>query len=283
MSAIRLLSSVALVAALSLTGHLRGAETTTRLVHVSGRGVVRVVPDEVVIGMTIKTVDDDLVRVRTASDEQARAVLSLAKKHGVKEDGFQVSRLAISLDYSEQLRRQIYEVERDITIKLHRLGNLDGLLSDLLGVPNSKITGITFGTTKARERRLEALRRAVADAREKAALLADLNGLALGSARDIEVVTETESPFVISVVPVVGSTDDPRQDGTTATGRGAELRGREGGNSKGPLPAGLVAFKAPAGRPQQAAKAAKKAAPFALGLIDLTASVSIDFELVKKR
>jgi len=280
MSAIRLLSSVALATLVS-SGYLRGAEPATRLVHVSGEGVVRVVPDEVVIGMTITTVDDDLVRVRAESDDQARAVSSLAKKHGVKDSGFEVGRLDITFEYSEQLRRQIYQVERDLTLSLHQLGNLDGLLSDLLAVPDSKITGVTFGTVKARDHELEALRRAVADAREKAALLAELNGLSLGKAADIRVVTESESPFVVSVLPVVGSADDRTPDGQAADQRGAELRGQEQGDTRRSLPVRLVALEAPAGQPPRAVKAAEKAAPFGLGLIDHTASVNIDFELAE--
>jgi uncharacterized protein YggE len=279
MSAARLFLPVALVAALS-SGQLRGAEPANRVVHVSGAGLVRVVPDEVVIDMTITTVDDDLMRVRTDSDDQARAVSTLAKKHGVQEDQFQVSRLELSLDYSEQLRRQVYQVERDITITLHRSSSLDGLLSELLAVPSSKVTGITFGTTKARENGLEALRRAVADAREKATLLANLNGLTLGKARDIRIVTEVSSPFVISVVPVVGSSDDRMRDGVAEDRGKPEPRTAEG-NSKAPAPVRLVAFEAAGGQPQREAKSTEKATPFALGLIDHTASVSIDFELAE--
>ena len=281
MFATRLLSSVVLVVALPSFGHLQAAEPTTRLVHVTGQGFVRVVPDEVVIRMTITSVDDDLVRVRTHGDDQAHAVLSLAIKHGVKEDRFQVSRLELSLDYSEQLRRQIYQVERDIAIKLHQLANLDGLLSDLLRVPSSKITGITFGTTKAREHRLEALRWAVADAQEKAGLLARFNGLTLGKARDIRVVTESESPFVISVIPAVGSADDRTQGGVAGNSGRAEPRGLEEASSKGPLPAHFVASQASGNQPPQRVKAAEKTTPFGLGLIEVATSVSIDFDLAE--
>jgi len=39
-----------------------------------------------------------------------------------------------------------------VSVTLHEPTKLDGLLSDLLGVPNSKISGITFGASKARQR-----------------------------------------------------------------------------------------------------------------------------------
>jgi uncharacterized protein YggE len=93
MFATRLLSTLTLAVALLTLADVEAAEPASRLVHVSGQGLVRVVPDQVVIRITITTVDDDLTRVRADSDDQARAVLGLAKKHGVTQEGFQVSRL----------------------------------------------------------------------------------------------------------------------------------------------------------------------------------------------
>jgi uncharacterized protein YggE len=224
MFAIRLVLLVLLVSTMLTMGRVEAADPETGMVDVSGEGAVQVVPDQVVIGMTITAVDDDLVNVRSDSDTQARSVLSLAKKHGVSEDLFTVNRLELSLGYNDQLRRRIYQVERDVSVTLYDLSKLDGLLSDLLGVPNSKISGITFGTSKARQHRLQALRRAVADAQEKATLLASLNNLALGKARDISIDSIDQQPFVISVIPVVGAADDRPARRTTGRRSGAEPR-----------------------------------------------------------
>lgn len=282
MSADRLVSFAVLVVSMSMMGRVEAAEPPTRMVHVSGEGTVRVVPDKVVIGMTMTAVDDDLVRVRTDSDSQARTVLSLAKKHGVTEDGFNVSRLELSLGYNEQLRRRIYHVERDVSVTLHELTRLDGLLSDLLGVPDSKINDITFGSTKARQHGLDALRQAVADAQEKAKLLASLNELVLGKARDISIDAFHQSPFVISVIPVVGAIDGRTQRSTAGAPNEAKPRKVEDG---GPIPTvrtQFVAFQAPKTQPAQNADVQAKKAPFALGLLEISVSVSIDFELVDK-
>ena len=281
MSAIRLVSFVVLIIMMSLIGRVEAAEPATRMVHVLGTGTVRVVPDQVVIGMTITAVDDDLVKVRTDSDAQARSVLSLAKKHGVSEDRFEVSRLELSLGYNEQLRRRIYQVERDVSVTLHELSKLDGLLSDLLGVPNSKISGITFGSSKARQHRLDALRRAVADAQEKARLLASLNELALGKARDISIEEESQSPFVISLIPSVGAANKRTQ---RSAGRQIEEVPRERRKSgrKETLPTKFVALQAANKQPAQKDGVEGKKTPFALGLLEVTVSVSIDFELIEK-
>lgn len=281
MFATRLLSTLTLAVALATSAHVAGAAPASRLVHVSGEGLVKVVPDQVVIRITITTVDDDLTRVRTDSDDQARAVLGLAKKHGVTGEGFQVSRLELSLDYNEQLRRQIYQVERDVAIKLHELAKLNGLLSDLLGVPSSKIVGISFGATKAREHQLEALRRAVADAKEKASHLARLSGLTLGKVRDIRVVHEHEAPFAMSVVPVVGAADEPLRRRVAATAGQTNPGGADPGRRERPLPVRLVSLQGSREQAKAEAAAAAETAPFALGLIEVTATIAIDFELAE--
>ncbi len=281
MFAARLLPSMVMAAVLPLFGHVQAAQQTTRLVHVSGEGLVRVVPDEVVIDVTITTVDDDLIRVRSQSDAQAQAVLDLTKKHGAGEDGFEVTRLELSLDYSEQLRRQIYEVERDVVIKLHELPRLDALLSDLLRVPDSKILGISFGAAEGRRLQFVALGRAVDDAKEKAAHLARLHELTLGKPLDIRVVSEHQAPFVMSVVPVVGAVEEGTQRRAASDGRQTGNGGPEQRCAAPSLPLRSVSFQAPRKPVREDTETAQKAAPFALGLIEITAAVEIDFELTE--
>ena len=244
------------------------ADPVGSLVHVSGRGLVRVSPDQVVIDITAKTTDDDLIRVRQNSDKEAHTILTIAKKHGVDDNGFEVSRLELSLSYNDQLRRQIYQVERDITLRLADLAKLDALLSDLLRERNLSVSGINFGTSKARQHEFEARSRAVSDAKEKAAHLAELNGFKLGKAIDIHVIGENFRPFVTSVIPAVGAAEPPS--------RQHKRRGSDPVvTNLNRTTAQFVAF--------QPAKDETNAdgQPFALGQIEITAEVEIDFELVK--
>ena len=250
-------ATVAVLVGLSSIG--LAADTDIPLVHVSGRGAVRVAPDQVVIALTVTTTDDDLIRVRENSDKDARTILTIAKKHGVADEGFDVSRLDLSLDYNEQLRRQTYQVERGVTLTLDDLTKLDAMLSDLLGERNLKVVGVNFVTSKIRQHELEALTRAMADAKEKAAHLAKLNGLKLGKARDIHVIDESQRPFVTSVLPVVGSlmprTARPKVAAKTADVRFVVLQTDDDAQVDGK--------------------------PFALGMIEITADVTIDFELAE--
>lgn len=242
------------------------ADPANSLVHVSGHGLVRVAPDQVIVDLTVTTTDDDLIRVRESSDKDARTILALAEKHGIKEDGFEVSRLELSLDYNEQLRRQIYQVERDVTLTLGDLTKLDAVLSDLLRERNLKVVGINFVTSKVRQHEFEALSRAVADAKEKGAHLAKLSGFELGSAREIRVISESHRPFVTSVIPVVGS----------ATPRGLKRNSTQVAKDVGETSnVRFVAFQDPT------AEARVDGKQFALGMIEISAHVNIDFEFAE--
>jgi uncharacterized protein YggE len=253
------------------------AGAAERTVSVSGSGVVEVPPDNVAIDLQLKSVDDDLVRVRGNSVKQLRAVLELAQKHGVKAGDFEVSHLELALSFNEQLRRQIYNVTRKLSVKLGTLSNLNPLLSDLLKQPDVKVLGIRFGTSKAREHELEARGRAVAEAKDKATHLAGLVGLKLGKALHVNTDEERHTPFVTSIIPVVGKSEGSDRSATQnrSEERGIAKRARD--KAPGHPREKFVFLEQADGK--AAAEGPVDEATFGLGLIEFSVSVSIDFEL----
>jgi uncharacterized protein YggE len=259
----------------------KAAGSVVGSIDVSGSGTVEVAPGRVEIPLNLTTADDDLMRVRANSDQQVRQILELVKKHGQNAAGFEVTRMKLSFGYNEQLRRQIYQVERAVVIRLDDLAKLNALLADLLRQPDCKVTAISFVTSKPREHELEALGRAVADAREKATHLAKVNGLKLGRAIQINVAKEESSPFVMSVIPVVGAADHVSPRRTAHDTHDGAAIGVESGDRQMGAAFRLAAFaRGKEGRRPVAAKAGD-GQPFALGKITVSADVSLRFELVQ--
>lgn len=274
---LRYLPALAALAMLSCSNAHAG-EALARSVQVVGQAVLRVPPDQVLIRLTVDTTDDDLIRVRENSDKDASTIFRLAAKYGIDQNGHEVTRLQVTFDFNEQLRRRIYRVERDVTLRLADLAKLDGVLSDLLGVGNLKIEGVEFVTSKSPQHESEARAQAVADAKEKAKQLAELNGLKLGKARNIQVVTEHQRPFVTSVIPVVASAgghSTRRESGSPARPSSSA----DPFSSRESSPFRPVAFRVPDEESKQQAGAKPRSQPFALGTIELTASVSIVFDV----
>lgn len=238
---------------LVFSGTIAGA--AQRVVRVDAQGTVQVAPDEVLISVELKTVDDDLVRVRQNSDTQVRGILELAKKHGVKEGAFQVSELKLGLSYNDELRRQIYHIERSLQLRLSELANLNALLADLLKQPDASVGEIQFDSSKADKHRRAALEKAVERARTKATLLAGAVDLKLGKAVSLVTTDESYRPFVTSVVPVVAK------------------------KSATPVPPGLsgggffLLFA-------QAQEQPAAEGTFGLGMLEFSASVAAEFEML---
>jgi uncharacterized protein YggE len=252
------------------------AWSADRSVTVFGTGVIQVPPDEVSIALELKAVDDDLVRVRSNSDNQVKEILDLAQKHGVKPADFAVSSLKLQLSFNDQLKRQFYHVERSMSVKLGVLANLNALLADLLKQRDTAVGEIRFGASRAKAHELEARRLAVADASDTAAKLAELAGLKLGKALRIEAVSEVQRPFVTSVIPVVGKAD-PFTDPVSRRGNPVLVQSA--------LPAASASsgqvFTAFATATAQAAQAGGGEGAFGLGQIEFTASMTIVYEMTE--
>ncbi len=282
MRALLTVAAVSVITAIVPFSRSADAADVSRVISVSGQGVVEVVPDQVVVSMTTSTVDDDLMRVRADSDKQARAVLDLAKEHGATAKQFDVNRLDLKLRFSNELRRYIYEVERDVAVTLSDLSRVDSLLSLLLNEPGVKIKGIRFGSGRARESQIEARRRAVTDATETAAHLAELTGLKLGKPTSIQLTGQSQTPFATSVIPVVGAAEpQPGGDVDPFGMPSAQSHpGVIGHNATLSSPFRLAAYQNQSSTKKVKADEAA-GQPFALGMINITANVHIDFELLE--
>jgi hypothetical protein len=179
--------------------------------------------------------------------------------------------MGLQVEFNDQLHRQIYTLERDVAVELGDLSKFDHLLLDLLRETNLKVKDISFSAANERQLESEALKKAVTDAREKAEFLARLSGLKLGKARDIRIKSESQTPFVISVIPVVGAAKKKvpqRSDARHSSHAPDPFSGKTA-----PAGGGIFCVASDVGDQVAMGK------PFALGLIDTTANVEIDFEM----
>ena len=165
-------------------------------------------------------------------------------------------------------------------MKLKEIAKFDALLAAALKRGGFNITGIVFGTSKGQELEADARRRAVAAARTKAEQLAELNGLKLGMARVISEDRFTQRPFVTSVVPVVGMRS-PRRPSNTPAGGGFFSIADDKSRPASPVPAQPASF-APAGANDDVAPPQVNLGAAGVGVIETTAGVTIEFELIPK-
>lgn len=162
-------------------------------IAVSAAADVKVVPDRVLLTVSIRTEDaKSLLTAKAENDNRTRAVLALADKYGIAEKHFLIDSVHMG-PFREDIVRMGYQVTRDIEITLDDFNLVEPVLSDALEAGATGVYGIHFATTKHRELQFEARKLAVEHAKEKAGHLAELNGLKLGKALRIEESVEGDT------------------------------------------------------------------------------------------
>ena len=259
-------------------GAVLAEDQSVRTVTVSGAGLVVTPPDEVVLTIEVTREGNELLETRQESDDEIRAILELGQQHGVDAKDFRVTELKISYGYDEERRRFFYRVDRSANMTLKDIARFDALLAAALKRGGFNITGIAFGTSTWQHLMSEARRRAVAEARAKATELAELNGLKLGLARTIDEDQFSQRPFVTSVVPVVG-VRLPQRNRTDPFG--GPMFSSESLPASQPT-ARFVSFSRPGSAEEGGERANGSDFAAGLGVIETTANLTIEFELIEK-
>jgi uncharacterized protein YggE len=164
-------------------GH--AADTQDKTVTVTGNGKVIVVPDRASFGFSVDT------RAGAAKDALARnatltaAVAAALKNAGVPDADIQTQQVSLSPQTNED-GTQVVGYTASTTVSVDTTIAKAGTVVDAaVGVGANGVSGPSLSRSDADARYRDALRQAVADAKEKAQALASAGGLTLGSVRTI--------------------------------------------------------------------------------------------------
>jgi uncharacterized protein YggE len=156
------------------------------MISVTGEARVSVPPDlaEIDGGVT-----SEAKTAREASDANNAAmskVLLALKGAGIAEKDFQTSRLSLQPQYANQTRPAPnvvvgYRASNHVTIQLHDVSKVAGVIDTLVGAGANEIGGINFTVSEASKLLDDARTEAMADARRKAQIYARAAGVTLGA------------------------------------------------------------------------------------------------------
>ncbi|MFD4878915.1 SIMPL domain-containing protein [Streptomyces sp. NPDC058420] len=123
--------------------------------------------------------------ITQAGVNQVREVL---RTHGIPDTAASASRLNLrsSWSYGNERRLVGYESNVSFVIELRELDILETVLWEVVAAGANNIDGVEFDVSTRKELRAQARVAAVADAREKASLLAEAAGARLGPAIHIQ-------------------------------------------------------------------------------------------------
>lgn len=162
-------------------------------ITVQGDAEVLTAPDRFVITVGFEVQAATLARARDDSRARAAALLAVALDHGVAERDLQSEQLSLQPRYEgygapggQQLIG--YQAARGLTVTLHKLEDVEGLLFDMLAAGANRVDRVQFESSVSGEKRAEARALAVRAARGKAEAMAAELGQTIGEPVRIEEV-----------------------------------------------------------------------------------------------
>jgi uncharacterized protein len=185
--------SIGLVALCMMTGanNANASEPFGRnVVHVTGEHTVKAVPDVAFIDFTVFGESKELEEAKTKSDTLLRAVKTVLKELSIEDADVRTTGLRVqpSFQYHENGRRTLtsYEAAYDVHVQVHQLDLMGSLIQKLVNAGVDRIHHVGYALEHDESITRDALMKAMADARAKAALLAQAGGRVLGNPTNIQ-------------------------------------------------------------------------------------------------
>jgi len=172
----------------------------SRTISVTGEAQIRVVPDEILISMTVQNRDKQLPTAQSENQRRVDSILKLLTKDmGIAPEHVQTDFLNIQPNYyncdyrdrrdgkCDPLAVEFFDVRRGVQIRLKDTAKYESVITRTVGAGATHIDNIQFLTTDLRKHRDKARTLAAEAAREKADAIAKELGMQLGAPMSIHV------------------------------------------------------------------------------------------------
>lgn len=152
-------------------------------VTVSGEGIVRVAPDKATVSLNVQAQDRELAKAKQKADRKLTAAMGILRDLGVEKKWIRTQSFSIQPQYSYNNGRQYleeYHVSAYLSIALQAPEKAGLLIEKMVGAEIDQVGGVEYGLKEEDALKMQALEKAVAQARAKAEMLAKTAGATLG-------------------------------------------------------------------------------------------------------
>ena len=191
-------------------------------ITVNGSGETLVTADTAVVSVGVNVRKKDALEAQAAANEVIASIRAVLTEAGLKEEDISTGyiNLYAVYDYSKDVEEIVaYNANSSLAIKVTDMGRVGEVIDMAFGAGANTLDGVSFSVTDDTEARKEALKKAVADAQEKAAVLAEAAGLG-----ELEVKAVQESGVSVYdrnindfAVKAMGMTESAMDRGTVVT------------------------------------------------------------------
>ena len=149
-------------------------------ITVNGSGETLVTADTAVVSVGVSVRKKDALEAQSAANEVIASIRAALAGAGLKEEDISTGyiNLYAVYDYSKDVEEIVaYNANSSLAIKVTDMGRVGEVIDMAFGAGANTLDGVSFSVTDDTEARKEALKAAVEDAKEKAAILAEAAGL----------------------------------------------------------------------------------------------------------
>ncbi len=149
-------------------------------ITVNGSGETLVAADTAVVSVGVNVRKKDALEAQSAANEVIASIRAVLTKAGLKEEDISTGyiNLYAVYDYSKDVEEIVaYSANSSLAIKVTDMGRVGEVIDLAFGAGANTLDGVSFSVSDDSAARAEALKAAVAAAKEKAAILADAAGM----------------------------------------------------------------------------------------------------------
>ena len=151
-------------------------------ISVSGEGKIKVIPDQALITVGFQNSGAVAKEVKALNDEVVDRVIKFLKKMGIPATDFKTNNVSLNKGYDYEKKKNNFQANQSLSVTLKDLSKYDDVMMGLNDAGVNTINGVEFKSSKMEEYEREARKKAIVDAKQKAADYVSVLGQKVGKA-----------------------------------------------------------------------------------------------------
>ena len=173
---------IALAFFIAITVQAQDTKPQVPQISVTGEGKVKVVPDQAIIRVGFQNSGKDAKEVKALNDEVVDKVIKFLKKSGIPATDYKTNNVSLYKSYDYEKKKYNFQASQSLSITLKDLSKYDEITMGLNDAGVNSIQGVEFKSSKMETYEREARKKAMENAKQKAADYVSVLGQKVGKA-----------------------------------------------------------------------------------------------------
>jgi len=167
---------------LAITIQAQEQKSQVPQISVTGEGKIKIVPDQAIINVGFQNSGKDAKEVKSLNDEVIDKVIKYLKKMGIPSTDYKTNNVSLYRSYDYEKKKHNFQANQTLSITLKDLTKYDEIMMGLNDNGVNTVNGVEFKSSKLEDYQREARKKAMLDAKQKAADYVSVLGQKVGKA-----------------------------------------------------------------------------------------------------